>query len=184
MKESIHKEDIKFSNKVLLTNGSFCDKIEAHIKGNQHYAFSVFLFDSMGNMLLQKRASGKYHSGGLWSNTCCSHPLSVSSIKTIEEQAKSRLYYEMGMNNVSLNFEFLFTYNEKCSEYNENEIDFIFSCISEQTPIVNRNEVDSYEWVSIENLIENMRKHPEKYTVWFRKIIETYGEKLIKKTIG
>lgn len=168
-------------NQVLLTDGSYCDKIEAHIKGIQHYAFSVFVFDSKGNMLLQRRAKGKYHSGELWSNSCCSHPMSVYSLKEIENQAKTRLNYEMGINDASLNFEFLFKYNEKCSNYKENEIDYVFSCISEQTPIINKQEVSDYRWIDYSTLIKEIELSPQIYTIWFRKIINKHSDRLFKK---
>lgn len=166
--------------KVLLTNGRLCDKMEVHIKGLQHYAFSIFLFDPMGNMLLQKRAKEKYHSGGLWSNTCCSHPLLISSIKDVEKQASSRLFYEMGIRDVSLKFMFLFAYNEKISNFRENEIDYIFTCVSNKTPLVNKEEIEDYKWVRFVDLEDYMRRFPEKFTIWFRKIIELHGKQLIR----
>lgn len=175
-------EDSLSPNNVLLTDGTYCDKIEAHVRGSQHYAFSIFLFDSNGNLLLQRRSKGKYHSGGLWSNTCCSHPLSVSSIKEIEEQAKARLFYEMGMDDVSLHFEFSFAYNEQCSNYIENEIDYVFSCVSNQMPQINEEEVADYKWISIKNLQKELHHLPETFTIWFRRIIELHGDKLFANT--
>ena len=74
---------MQIANKVLLTNGQYEDKMQAHIKGLQHYAFSVFLFDADERLLLQQRAFTKYHSGGLWSNTCCSHPMSIDDLAEI-----------------------------------------------------------------------------------------------------
>lgn len=168
---------------VLLTNNILYDKIAAHMKGLQHYAFSIFLFDSLGNLLIQKRAKGKYHSGGLWSNTCCSHPLSVHSINEIENEAKSRLFYEMGICDVSLDFEFLYSYNEQCSDYKENEVDYIFSCVSEQTPRINEEEVSDYRWINIKTLKKEMQSSPEMFTIWFRQIIELHSDKLFKRVL-
>lgn len=177
------KKESILSDIVLLTDGSYCDKTEAHVKGSQHYAFSIFLFDSLGNLLIQKRANGKYHSGGLWSNTCCSHPLSVRSINGIEKEAKSRLFYEMGICDVSLNFEFLFSYNEQCSDYKENEVDYIFSCVSEQTPKVNEEEVSDFRWINIKTLKKEMQSSPEMFTIWFRQIMELHSDKLFKREL-
>ena len=171
------------SDIVLLTDGSYCDKIEAHVKGSQHYAFSIFLFDSLGNLLIQKRAKDKYHSGGLWSNTCCSHPQSVGSINEIEKEAKLRLFYEMGICDVLLNFEFLYSYNEQCSDYKENEVDYVFSCVSEQTPKINKEEVSDFRWINIKTLKNELQSSPEMFTIWFRQIIELHSDRLFKKTI-
>ena len=127
-------------NKVLLTNGGFCDKMQAHKLGLQHYAYSIFIFDESGRLLLQQRALTKYHSGGLWSNTCCSHPLDVSDITTIKKQAIERLNEEMGIA-CDLYSNTIFTYKAICGNLVENEIDYIFYSHTNAISKINSHEV-------------------------------------------
>ena len=142
-------------NQVLLTNGAFCDKIEAHLKGIPHYAFSVMIFDSNNNLLLQRRARSKYHSGGLWSNACCGHPLTNSSIDLIQKAAVKRLEEEMGIC-CKLKFKYSFKYQIDCGALTENEVDYVFEGIyNSETPILyNKSEVENYRWVTREELAQ------------------------------
>lgn len=142
------------------------EKLKAHIEGKRHRAFSVFIFNSQRKFLLQKRAAHKYHSPGLWSNTCCSHPQSPENIK---EQAERRLQEEMGIKS-SLREIFTFSYRVKLGSLVENEIDHIFIGFSDQKPKPNPQEVEDFKWLSKEDLEKEIQKHPEQYTFWFKKI--------------
>lgn len=156
-------------NKVFLSNEKLCDKLYAHKLGLQHYAFSVFIFNDKKQLLLQKRAFNKYHSGGLWSNTCCSHPL-TNKIKQIQRDAEERLFIEMGIR-CKLKFEIVCTYSTNCGNFVENEIDYLFSGVSNSVPIINTQEVDAYRWENISVLKENMSKNSSIYSEWFKIII-------------
>lgn len=144
-------------------------KTEAHKKGLLHRAISVFIFDSDGKWLLQQRALTKYHSAGLWTNTCCTHPLpNESNI----DAANRRLRQEMGMQ-CPLKEIFSFTYNEALdSELTEYEFDHVFVGITNYIPRINPKEVAGYKYVQYSELIQDIKKNPTHYTVWFKKIIE------------
>jgi isopentenyl-diphosphate delta-isomerase len=140
------------------------EKMEAHEKGLLHRAFSILLVNDKGEMLLQQRALEKYHSPGLWTNACCSHPRPNESNL---EAANRRLQEELGMA-VSLNELFQFTYRAEL-EYGliEHEIDHVFWGITNEDPTINLTEVMSYKWISLLELQQDMIAHPEKYTAWF-----------------
>lgn len=140
------------------------EKMEAHEKGLLHRAFSILLVNEKGEMLLQQRALEKYHSPGLWTNACCSHPRPNESNL---EAADRRLQEELGMT-VSLNELFQFTYRAEL-EYGliEHEIDHVFWGITNEDPTINLTEVMSYKWISLLELKQDMNAHPEKYTAWF-----------------
>ena len=141
------------------------EKMEAHEKGLLHRAFSVFIFNSEGEILLQKRDSKKYHSGGLWSNTCCSHPRPGENIY---EAANRRLDEEMGMK-ANLLPAFSFIYKAHLDQnLIENELDHIFIGYSNDLPIINISEVENYCYVSPELLTLGIEKHPEEYSAWLK----------------
>ncbi|MDG1476253.1 MAG: isopentenyl-diphosphate Delta-isomerase [Vicingaceae bacterium] len=141
------------------------EKMEAHRKGELHRAFSVFIFNSNGEILIQKRSSEKYHSGGLWSNTCCSHPRKGESAM---EGATRRLYEEMGMK-AKLSHAFSFQYKAHLDhDLIENELDHVFIGYSNELPALNPLEVESYCYVSPELLSMGLEKHKEEYTEWLK----------------
>jgi isopentenyl-diphosphate delta-isomerase len=141
------------------------EKMEAHRKGLLHRAFSIFIFNSKGEILLQKRNSGKYHSGGLWSNTCCSHPRPEESLV---DAAKRRLQEEMGMK-TKLISAFSFQYKSHLDHnLTEHELDHVFIGYSNELPIVNAEEVDGYCYVSPELLELGLEKHPSDYSAWLK----------------
>src|SRR3954468_18060458 len=113
-------------------------KMEAHLKGKLHRAFSVFIFNAEGDLLLQQRALDKYHSGGKWTNTCCSHPRPGEDTLTA---ANRRLREEMGMN-AELSHAFSFTYQADLLDgLTENEFDHVYFGISDDAPVMNPEEV-------------------------------------------
>jgi isopentenyl-diphosphate delta-isomerase len=151
-------------------NGSM-EKLEAHEKGALHRALSVLIINSKKEILLQRRALGKYHSPGLWTNTCCSHPYPGEDPN---EAAKRRLQEEMGM---SSELTFLFKFQYKCDFENgliEHELDHVFIGKTDDTPHLNTDEAMAFKWMSIENLEQDMLSYPENYTFWFKLIIEKY----------
>jgi isopentenyl-diphosphate delta-isomerase len=147
------------------------EKLEAHEKGALHRALSVLIINSKKEILLQRRALGKYHSPGLWTNTCCSHPYPGEDPN---EAAKRRLQEEMGM---SSELTFLFKFQYKCDFENgliEHELDHVFIGQTDDTPHLNTDEAMAFQWMSIENLEQDMLSYPENYTFWFKLIIEKY----------
>jgi isopentenyl-diphosphate delta-isomerase len=143
-------------------------KYSAHQQGLLHRAFSVFVFNDQGKLLLQKRASSKYHSGGLWSNTCCGHPRPG---ETTLRAAHRRMQEEMGFDCVLLETGVFAYIADLRNGLYENEIDHVF--IGRYGGPVNPNhqEVDDYVWEAIEVVAEETEKYPEKYTPWFRIIV-------------
>jgi isopentenyl-diphosphate delta-isomerase len=150
-------------------------KLEAHQKGVLHRAFSVFIFNSEGEMLLQQRAFGKYHSEGLWSNTCCSHPLPEEST---QHGAVRRLMQEMGL---EAELQFLFTFQYHVNLENglaENELDHVFWGISDAVPQINTQEVSNYKYIRMEDLKADLIRNPDSYTEWLKICISEVEDKI------
>ena len=141
------------------------EKLEAHKKGLLHRAFSVFIFNSKGELLLQKRAKGKYHSGGLLTNTCCSHPVPNEDTK---KGAERRLKEETGIN-ASLKEVHKFIYKKKFENgLTEYEYDHVFFGKSDTKPILKKEEAEDYKYISIEELKKDIKKNPNDYTYWLK----------------
>jgi isopentenyl-diphosphate delta-isomerase len=141
------------------------EKQEAHVKGLLHRAFSVFIFNDKNELLLQRRAVNKYHSGGLWTNTCCSHPR--QNEKT-EDAAKRRLLEEMGLRS-TLKKQFDFVYKAKLdNNLYEHELDHVFFGFTNDLPIINPEEVEEYTYKTLEDIGNEMKAIPDKYTEWFK----------------
>jgi isopentenyl-diphosphate delta-isomerase len=141
------------------------EKMEAHRKALLHRAFSVFIFNDKGEMLLQKRALNKYHSGGLWTNACCSHPRPSEVVK---EAATRRLREELGFV-TSITPAFQFTYRTDFDNgLTEHEYDHVF--IGHYNGLIhpNREEVGDYCFKSMEEIRSNLSSHSNKYTEWFK----------------
>lgn len=151
-------------------------KTEAHQKGALHRAVSVFVINIQGEWLLQQRAPGKYHSAGLWTNTCCSHPLPGESNI---DAASRRLTEEMGIE-CELNQLFNFTYREIFENgLIENEFDHVFLGFCNQIPVINDTEVLDYKYINYNVLKKDILENPENYTVWFLKIYERVNQHII-----
>jgi len=146
------------------------EKMEAHRLGILHRAFSVFVINSKGEILLQQRALSKYHSGGLWTNTCCSHPFPGEGIK---EAAVRRLKEEMGLENISLMHSGSFIYRAELDHgLIEHEFDHVFLGYCDKDPELNREEVEAFRWITPDTLKKELVDQPEQFTVWFRIIAE------------
>ncbi len=137
------------------------EKLKAHQEGKLHRAISVFIFNSQKQLLLQRRALTKYHSAGLWTNTCCSHPRPQEEILA---SAHRRLKEEMGFD---CELKKIFNFKYKVDFDNgliEHEFDHVIIGYYEQNPIPNLNEVDSYKWVDLFSLEEDIKNNPELYS--------------------
>ncbi len=147
------------------------EKIEAHQKGLLHRAFSIFILNDQKELLLQKRAYDKYHSGGLWTNTCCSHP---RANEDIEAAAHRRLMEEMGFD-CSLVKILDFVYKAEFSGgLTEHEFDHVFIGYYNQNPIVNPKEVADFKWMALDEVKKDLSENPEHYTVWFNIVFDQF----------
>ncbi len=147
------------------------EKMEAHEKALLHRAFSVFVFNKKGELLLQQRALHKYHSGGLWTNTCCSHPRKGEEVI---QSAHRRLMEEMGFD-CELELKHKFIYKAPFTNgLTEHELDYIFTGEYEVAPNPNPDEVASFRWIEMAQLQKEIEEHPENFTVWFRIILDQY----------
>ena len=151
----------------------YMEKMEAHYKGELHRAFSVFIFNSKKQVLLQKRALDKYHSAGLWTNTCCSHPRKNESFI---HAAHRRLNEEMGMS-AHLDKAFSFIYKAHLDQgLIEHELDWVFLGKSDVLPLINSNEVASYKYVDFNSLLIDLEENPDLYTSWLKICINRVAE--------
>jgi isopentenyl-diphosphate Delta-isomerase len=145
------------------------EKMEAHRKGVLHRAFSVFIFNSKGEMLLQQRAFSKYHSGGLFSNACCSHPRPGEDTL---DAAHRRLKEEMGIE-TELHYKTSFVYRATFENgLTEHEYDPVYTGVCDDEPAINPFEVASYKWLDADELKKEIGLHPERFSYWFRMAIE------------
>lgn len=147
------------------------EKIEAHEKAVLHRAFSVFIINQKGEIMLQQRASHKYHSPLLWTNTCCSHQRVG---ETNLEAGKRRLQEEMGFE-VPLKELFHFIYKAPFDNgLTEHELDHVMIGYYNEEPNINPEEVESWKWMGIEDIRKDMTENPETYTVWFKIIFDEF----------
>ncbi|HNU37815.1 MAG: isopentenyl-diphosphate Delta-isomerase [Parabacteroides sp.] len=150
-------------------------KMEAHEKAMLHRAFSVFILNANDEVLLQQRANDKYHSAGLWTNTCCSHPHPGEDTLGA---ARRRLKEEMGME-ADLQFVFKFMYKAPFDNLlTEHEIDHVFIGKTDQLPVINPEEVASYKYMKPEDIKLDMEQNPQSYTVWFRIIFNEFYKEI------
>lgn len=146
------------------------EKMEAHVKGVLHRAFSVFLFNDAGELLLQQRAFSKYHSGGLWTNTCCSHP---APGEEVVEAALRRLNQELGIQDVEVEIVHHFLYKAEFENgLTEHEFDYVLKGKYNGIPILNNEEVESVRWISMQQLRDEIDSDPDRFTFWFRELIK------------
>jgi isopentenyl-diphosphate Delta-isomerase len=147
----------------------FANKQEVHEKGLLHRAFSILVFNDKNEVLLQRRALTKYHSPGLWTNTCCSHLVEDCEFETYIHE---RLENEMGFD-CELDFQFSFHYRiEFDNGLCENEIDHVYFGKWNGTPKPNHDEADGFMWIAIEELKTDLKNNPENYTYWFKELME------------
>ena len=150
-------------------------KMEAHEKGVLHRAFSVFILNDVGELMLQQRALHKYHSPGLWTNTCCSHQRNGESNIVA---GKRRLQEEMGFV-AELHELTSFIYKAPLNNgLTEHELDHIMIGHFNGTPEINPEEVANWKWMYVDDVRDNIQKHPENYTVWFIIIFDQFFEQI------
>ena len=141
------------------------DKWSAHTTGVLHRAFSLFVFNTKGELLLQQRADEKYHSAGLWSNTCCSHPLKGEAIETVIHR---RLKEEMGMI-CDVVFKFSFIYKASFDNgLTEHELDHVYFGKTNMEPVPVPAEVKDWKYISLKDLEEDIKKNPGSYCAWLK----------------
>ncbi len=151
------------------------NKMEAHRRGTLHRAFSVSIRDSEGRLLLQKRALSKYHSGGLWTNTCCGHPRLGEAVSAA---ASRRLMEEMGFD-CPLTPLFRTRYRAAVSnDLVENEFVHVFGGRFDGMPRPSPSEVEDWRWETVATIIADVAYRPECYSVWFRRYIAEFPEAL------
>ena len=169
------------TNEVVLVNENdevlgTMEKLRAHEEGVLHRAFSVIIFNSKGEMLIHKRASDKYHCGGLWTNACCSHPRLNEDPKY---GAERRLKEEMGFT-TNVNFIGSFIYKVKFENgLTEHEFDHMFCGHFDEKPEPNKDEVEAWKFISVDQLLKDVENQPECYTFWFRDILKNRLEELL-----
>ena len=150
------------------------EKIEAHKKAVLHRAFSVFILNKNNELLLQKRALSKYHSPGLWTNTCCSHPRDGESVINAGIR---RLSEEMGFE-TELNTLFSFIYKAEFDNgLTEHEFDHVLLGRYNKNPLINKLEVSDWRWIDVELLKKDVVVSPYIYTVWFKIIFQQFHKK-------
>lgn len=153
------------------------EKLQAHQEGRLHRAFSVVIFNAENEMLIHKRASNKYHCGGMWTNACCSHPRLNESPKSA---ALRRMQEEMGFT-TPIEYVGQFIYRTEFENgLIENELDHIFVGRFNDEPIPNPEEVEDYKYIGIDELKADIENRPQVYTVWFKKIVQEYLNELIE----
>jgi isopentenyl-diphosphate delta-isomerase len=149
------------------------EKLKVHQQGLLHRAFSVLIFNKEGKALLHKRAEGKYHSPGLWTNTCCGHP---NEGESNADAAFRRLEEEMGFQ-TSLTHQFTFRYRAEFENgLIENEIDHVYFGEYEGEFEVNPEEVSDYKWLSLSEIKKDIEENSANYTVWFKEIVEQMNQ--------
>lgn len=147
------------------------EKMEAHRKGLLHRAFSIFILNDNEELLLQRRAESKYHSGGLWTNTCCSHPRKG---ETLQQAAHRRLMEEMGFD-CELEKALDFVYRAEFSDgLTEHEYDHVFIGYFNGTPRINPDEVSDYKWMPLDEVKKDLLRNPQNYTEWFKIVFDRF----------
>lgn len=147
-------------------------KLEAHVTGQKHLAISVIVFDSSGQLLLQRRAPGKYHSAGLWTNACCSHPYPG---EVAAAAAARRLIEEMG---IRCRLRPMLTTSYRAELGNgliENEYVHVFGGLFDGAPDPDPAEVDAWRWQSLEDVVAEARLHPDRFTAWFAIYLDRFS---------
>ena len=147
------------------------EKLTAHQRGGAlHRAFSVFIFNAAGEMLIQRRAAGKYHFGGLWTNACCSHPRSG---KDVAAEARIRLKQEFGIDvPLEKRFSFVYRAEDPTTGLTEHEFDHVLTGRFEGTPEPDSDEIGEWRWVEPGELLADVERYPERYTPWFKLVLQ------------
>src|SRR5579871_5364919 len=168
-------EDLDKQEVVVLVNDKndvlgYSEKLAAHQQGLLHRAISVIVFNSKGEMLIQQRGLKKYHWAGIWSNTCCSHPRKEESF---QHAAERRLYEELGFKTpLTEAFHFIYKAFDEPSGLTEHEYDTVFTGIYNSPFQFNQDEIAAVEWIQPGALEKDIQQHPDKYSFWFKIILQ------------
>jgi isopentenyl-diphosphate delta-isomerase len=167
-------------NELLIVNEQdevlgYGEKLDVHRTGELHRAFSIFILNQQNEILLQRRALHKYHSGGLWANTCCSHPIKgEDQLSTV----KRRLYEEMGIE-TELTFLFSFIYKARLDNgLTEHELDHVYQGYYEGAPNPNPDEVMDWRWVSMEKLEKELVDQSENFVYWIKPAFRQFMDRI------
>ncbi len=169
-------------NKVILVNEKDqsvgeMEKLEAHQRGLLHRAFSVFVFNDKNELLLQKRALSKYHSGGLWTNTCCSHPEpNESNLNAAKRRLKEEMNYTCELKE---GFSFIYKIDFE-NGLSEHELDHVIIGAANEDPILNPEEASDFKWLSIEEIETQIETNKNEFTYWFILILTKYKNELLQ----
>jgi isopentenyl-diphosphate delta-isomerase len=148
------------------------EKLAAHAAGRLHRAFSIFVFNAGRQLLLQRRAQAKYHSGGLWSNTCCGHPRpGEATIAAARRRLREELNFDCELRPA---FEFIYR-AQLTNELIEHEYDHVFVGEFEGVVVPNDAEVEDWKWTTLDELRRDMRARPDDYTYWLKAALDTDG---------
>ncbi len=175
-------EDLDKQELVVLVNEKdevlgYKEKLEAHQQGILHRAISVIIFNSKGEMLIQQRSLKKYHWAGIWSNTCCSHP---RKDETYQAAAERRLFEELGFRTqLTEAFHFIYKAFDAPSGLTEHEYDTVFTGIYNEQFQFNKDEIEAIEWISVADLEKDITANPDKYSFWFKIILDELRKKKI-----
>jgi len=155
----------------------FEEKLMAHENGGKlHRAFSIFVFDGAGRMLLQRRSRKKYHFGGLWTNACCGHPRQGEALS---DAARRRLREEFGFDaELEEAFSFVYRAHDPASRLTEHEFDHVFRGRFDGDPRPDPEEAEDWEWVDPARLVTDLERNPHRYTPWFRMVVGRVIEEL------
>lgn len=145
------------------------EKLAAHRDSDLHRAFSLFVFNKNGELLLQQRALNKYHSGGLWSNTCCSHTVPGEDIeKTVHRKLKQEMGFDCPINR-AYSFKYKIEFSNGLSEH---EYDHVFIGKYDGNIKPSKEEVANWRWITLENLKKEVKDNPDDFTYWFKLCFE------------
>ena len=170
-------------NKLILVNEEdeeigYCEKMKAHINEYLHRAFSLFIYNRTDNkLLIHKRALGKYHSGGLWTNSCCSHPrYGENLIDSVIRRTKEELGLDINSYIDNLREVGKFHYYKKFTDCAENEIDHVFMLTIYKQPMldVDSDEIDDLQWKNINEIVQKLEENPDQFTAWFPQAFELF----------
>jgi len=153
-------------------------KMQVHQQGALHRAFSVFIFDSQGRLMLQQRASGKYHSGGLWTNSCCGHPRPDESNL---EAATRRLNEEMGFTCTLHEVDQILYRVDVSNGLIENEYNHTFIGLFNRIPALNPEEAEGWQWMTVSDIFDAINHSPLQFTAWFKVILAHFGQQAIQQ---
>lgn len=180
-------EDLQKEEQVVLVDENcnelgLMGKLEAHEKGLLHKAISVIIYNSKGEMLVTQRAFSKYHWPGIWSNSCCSHPRKNESFQAAADR---RLFEELGFS-TKLNeiFHFVYKATDEVSGLTEYEYDTVYVGLYDQDFIFNKEEIEDIKWYKVSDLLDEVNTIPEKFSFWFKVILEEMKKRNLLEYVG